>query len=353
MIEIYRGLRDPKKTAPVQFDTSLRNNLDDADRYLPAPGLVEAVNLAMMLGQPLLLNGKPGTGKSGLAYAVANELNLGDVYRINCKTDMRSSDLFYSFDHMRRLREVQFDDAPDIETYVNLQGLGAAIVRAAGKDHIPKPLRGTGTPAALGELFPDMFEHPSLQSIVLIDEIDKAPRDVPNDLLFELDRFQFDIPEIGIRIEADAARRPLVVVTSNSEKALPAPFLRRCVFFTIPFPEITTDQPVASKNETDRRPAYTLENIVVGRIQGIKGSVLLKEGLEIFGLLRNKSQISNRPSPAEFLTWLLVLKRKFGSDIHLRTDPNALLETLSLLLKSESDAQRGRRIVQEWLGRKD
>ena len=254
MLNIYKGLKDPQATDPVEFDTSLRDGLDKAARYLPAPGLVDAVNLSMLLGQPLLLNGEPGTGKSGLAYAVSNELNLGDVYRVNCKTDMRSQDLFYSFDHMRRLRDSHGTEASPAEAYVALTGLGAAIVRAAGADHRPELLRGGGEERALSAIFPKMFDHPSVQSVVLIDEIDKAPRDVPNDLLFELDRFQFDIPELGIRIKADPSRRPMVVVTSNSEKALPAPFLRRCVFYTIPFPPFEDDLPVSTDKPGAGRP---------------------------------------------------------------------------------------------------
>ncbi|WP_171182085.1 MoxR family ATPase [Ruegeria sp. HKCCD8929] len=351
MLEIYKGLQNPVTRNPVKFDTSLRDGLDTAARYLPAPGLVDAVNLAMLLGQPLLLNGEPGTGKSGLAYAVANELCLGDVYRVNCKTDMQSSDLFFSFDHMRRLRESRVEKEAGVETYVSLQGLGAAIVRAAGKDHTPDLLRGTGKSRNLGDLFPDMFEHPAVQSVVLIDEIDKAPRDVPNDLLFELDRFQFDIPELGIRIKAKPSQRPLVVVTSNSEKALPAPFLRRCVFFTIPFPDWDLDDaPVDSGKQ--ERPAYNLENIVVGRIEGINGSILLQEGLQLFGLLRESFEISNPPSPAEFLNWLLVLKQKIGTQQHLRTYRAGLLDSLTLLLKNDNDAKIGRKIVKNWLVQK-
>ncbi len=345
MVTQYTGKPGRMAAAPVNFDTGLRDSLDNPAGYLPAPNLVTAVNAAMLLGQPLLLNGEPGTGKSGLAGAVAHELSLGPVLRVNCKADMRSVDLFYGFDHTRRLYDASAGTASGAESYVSLQGLGAAIVRAAGADARAVPSRGTGAGARLGDLFPDMQLGAPQQSVVLIDEIDKASRDVPNDILVEIDAMRFDIAELGVTIAADTRRKPFVVITSNSEKALPAPFLRRCVFYTIPFPALPEEVSEAAPG----RPAYTLENIVTERIKGLAGSSLLAEGLQVFRLLRDPARFETRPSPAEFMNWLLYLREHHKDDFHLRSAPDLVRKSLVLLLKSERDRQIGDAEITKWL----
>ncbi len=339
----YTGIQGKKSAQPVSFDTSLRANLEKPEGYLPAPGLVTAVNAAILLGQPLLLNGEPGTGKSALAEAVAHELNLGEVQRVDCKADIRSIDLFYYFDHIRRLHEANDGHPP--EEYAKLQGLGAAIVRAAGGDAVTETIRQGVAPRKLKDIFPDLALDAPAQSVVLIDEIDKASRDVPNDILVEIDKMRFDMPELGIRIEADKKHMPLVIITSNSEKSLPAPFLRRCIFYTIPFPALPHEKPETSP---DGKP-YTLEEIVISRISDLSGSALLKDGLDLFSNLRDNTRFEQRPSPAEFMNWLLYMRHHNDAEVHPRSVPDLVRGSVSVLLKSDRDRRTGLAVIENWL----
>ena len=350
MKQYYTGKPGFQNSEPVAFDTGLRARLDKPEGYLASDDLVAAVNTAMTLGQPLLLNGEPGVGKSGLAHAVAHELNLGPVKKIVCKADMRSGDLFYSFDHIWKLYDnsSQGGGAQPDHAYITFHGLGAAIMRAAGADHKAAPLDGSepGEQHRLDTLFPTLGLGKSVQSVVLIDEIDKASRDVPNDILDEIDKTEFSIPEMGVSISTEAHQKPLVIITSNSEKALPGPFLRRCIFYSIEYPSLPGETPKPSKG----RKAYTMENIVLERVEGIhKDWALLQEGLLILKELRNLAQFQQPPSPAEFMNWLLYMKSKFGQDIHLASEPQEVIESLKILLKNETDRKAGQKKIKAWL----
>lgn len=353
---IYQGnIKDADiPSEPQAFDTGLRTTLDDPSGYLPHPDLVKAVNAAMFLGQPLLLSGAPGVGKSSLAKSVARALALGPVAEVYCKADMSSADLFYSFDHMRRLFDANSvqpgHKVPDIETYLEFKPLGAAILRAAGPDNVTRPIEGMNAPErTLRDLAGDsIFERPVGQSVVLLDEIDKAPRDVPNDILNEIDKMEFKIPELGQTIEAPKNKRPFVVMTSNSERNLPAPFLRRCVFFSIPFPSLRSLKGASFANES----APTVEDIVSTRIVRVKGTRLLNDALDVFGALRDpRHGLRQPPSPAELMNWLLLLLQVLNNDaeVDLTSHRAAALDYLSVLLKEEEDQIVGRGVVEAWL----
>ena len=182
--------------------------------YHVTPEVADAVNLAIALGRPLLVQGDPGVGKTALAKAVADNLEL-PLERAYIKSTSRAQDLLYTFDAVRRLYDLQKPSALaeavelDPARYLQLGALGRAIVRSRSEQ----------------------------QSVVLIDEIDKADIDFPNDLLRELDELAFDVPEVpAFDGRANRKLRPVVIITNNEERSLPAAFLRRCVFHYIEFP---------------------------------------------------------------------------------------------------------------------
>ena len=191
--------------------------------YLATKELEDAVNLAITLGRPLLLQGEPGSGKTRLAYTVAYTLGL-PMEEAYIKSTSRAQDMLYSYDAVRRLYDAQ---------------LGAADAAAAGRARDPNNYIRLGP---LGRAF--LRATYQRRSVVLLDEIDKADLDFPNDLLRELDRMEFDIPDApGRRIAAPPGRpdlRPIIFITHNEEKALPPAFLRRCIYHFVEFPKERT-----------------------------------------------------------------------------------------------------------------
>jgi MoxR-like ATPase len=261
-------------------------------RYLADPHLVAAVNTALIVEQPLLVTGEPGTGKTTLAWSIANELGLGEVLEFHTRSDHRAVDALYEVDHLLRFYHAQVRDerATRPEHYVKWNALGEAIM---------SPTR----------------------RLVLIDEIDKAPRDFPNDLLDEIDQMSFYIPELDVRYRA--TERPIVIITSNSERQLPDPFLRRCVFTRIEFPD-----------------AERLKLILHERLGGLNLSDRLTDvAVRRFEELRDLAGLEKKPATGELIAWVKVL-----SATHV--DPEALeamrlpdLPAPSALVKTEQDAR--------------
>ena len=355
-----RGKRDPRiadQLPPVDL-----RKLTDPEHYQAPPALAAAVNVALTLGMPLLLTGEPGSGKSGVAESLAWQLGLDPVLRFPVKSDTESRDLFYRFDTVGRFHAAnaarQGDSPIDPGLYISFEPLGRAILDALSREQRAR------LPLPAHKLDPDAKRR---RAVVLIDEIDKAPRDVPNDILVEIERMQFDIPELAapggdpvrVALEDKAdTYRPIVIFTSNSEKALPDPFLRRCVYHHLSFP------PFAAEGETGGGEVVTVESIVRARLgeRFISGEVSkwIDPPLGLFRHLRaERTGLARRPSLAELLDWLNHLmpqgeRPEDWSTLAALTTPdpkeNAHLEqaTATLLLKDKADHARVAKLIADW-----
>lgn len=225
--------------------------------YVASPPLRSAVNVSIALQRPLLIRGEPGTGKTLLAHSIAKGLGK-DLIIWNIKSTTKAQEGLYVYDTVQRLNDSRFGDkdVSDISQYIVLGKLGESF---AAKEQV----------------------------VLLIDEIDKADLEFPNDLLNELDVMTFYIPETKKTVTAEV--RPIVIVTSNAEKELPDAFLRRCVFHYIEFPD-----------------KEMMEEIVRVHYPDIEKN-LLKEALKVFYALRNVDDFRKKPSTSELLDWLQAL----------------------------------------------
>ena len=251
--------------------------------YVASEELLQAVNIAVVLGKPLLIKGEPGTGKTRLAEAVASALGM-ELLVWNIKSTTKAQDGLYVYDVVQRLYDSQFggQGVDDIEKYIHLGKLGEAFTAPA-------------------------------QTVLLIDEIDKADLEFPNDLLWELDRMEFHIPETGRTVRA--VHRPVVIITSNAEKELPDAFLRRCVFHYIEFPDRELMAEIVKVHFPDL------------------DEHLLTQVLEAFYRIRSLPQIRKKPSTSEIVDWIRAL-------VHAGVDPDRVVDEvpfLGVLLKKNED----------------
>ena len=218
--------------------------------------LEAAVDVAIGLGRPLLVSGEPGGGKTELGFAIARRLGISRLYFFSTRSVSEARDLFYIYDAVRRFRDANFRGAGDEKgvpaaNYIEYQALGAAILDAQAYANVAHMLDGARAylhPEDPRSDLPKQDRH-AQRSLVIIDEIDKASRDFPNDVLSEIETLQFAVPELGSSnagpgskrpqtpsFPADPLFRPIIVITSNEERQLPDAFLRRCVFHQIQFP---------------------------------------------------------------------------------------------------------------------
>ncbi|MBW3096570.1 AAA family ATPase [Pseudohoeflea coraliihabitans] len=269
---------------------------EGTDSYVAEKDLTIAVNAAIRLERPLLVKGEPGTGKTELARQVAASLDL-DLIEWSIKSTTKAQQGLYEYDAVNRLRDSQLGDerVNDISNYIRKGKLWTA------------------------------FEAEQ-RAVLLIDEIDKADIEFPNDLLQELDRMEFYVYETGEMIKA--RQRPIVIITSNNEKELPDAFLRRCFFHFIRFPDMET-----------------LQRIVDVHYPGIKQS-LVREALAQFYEIRDTAGLKKKPSTSEVLDWIRLLVADDVAPEDLRGDArNALPKLHGALLKNEQDVHLFERLA--------
>jgi MoxR-like ATPase len=324
----YSGRPSPRQPQePLPLPLLDMEKAADPKGYIPDEGLVDAVNVALLLQQPLLLTGEPGTGKTQLAYSIAWELGLAEPLVFETKSTSLSRDLFYTFDNVRRFQAShKADEDIDPRLFIQFNALGLAILQ-------------TLDPSEAARYLPPGAElHQRVRrSVVLIDEIDKAPRDFPNDILNEIEKLYFRIPELRTGpILAGSALRPIVVITSNSEKSLPDAFLRRCIFYHIPFPDETR-----------------LEEIVLSRVSGLSSGTgtVLTGVLDFFERLRQpQAGLRKKPGTAELLNWVAALMGVgIEPAVALKSQAEKAVRTLSALAKHPEDQVRVIGLFKTWI----
>ncbi|WP_046007305.1 AAA family ATPase [Pseudoalteromonas rubra] len=259
------------------------------ESYIASTALQQAVNAAVLLEKPLLIKGEPGTGKTLLAEELAKSLDT-ELIQWHIKSTTKAQQGLYEYDAVSRLRDSQLGDARvhDIGNYIIKGKLWQAFTQAK-------------------------------RPVLLIDEIDKADIEFPNDLLLELDRMEFHVYETGEQVKAQV--RPIVIITSNNEKELPDAFLRRCFFHYIDFPD---------KEE--------MQAIIDVHFPAIKPR-LVKQALEVFFELRSVAGLKKKPSTSELLDWLkLLLAEDIDPEtLQDRSHKGGLMPMFGALLKNEQD----------------
>ncbi|MDP2484272.1 AAA family ATPase [Pseudoalteromonas marina] len=266
---------------------------NSTDNYIASSSLKQAVNAAIMLEKPLLIKGEPGTGKTMLAEELAKSLNT-ELIQWHIKSTTKAQQGLYEYDAVSRLRDSQLGDerVHDIGNYIVKGKLWQAFTYAELNGKRP---------------------------VLLIDEIDKADIEFPNDLLLELDKMEFHVYETGERIIAK--ERPIVIITSNNEKELPDAFLRRCFFHYIDFPS-----------------SEEMQQIVDVHYPNVKQD-LVRQALEVFFNLREANGIKKKPSTSELLDWLKLLMAEDidAKTLHDKTQKGGLMPMFGALLKNEQD----------------
>jgi len=315
---------------PITVKKQLRKPFR-AEDYILHEELQNAVEVAIALGQPLLITGEPGTGKTKLAWKVADELSKDGKANFspkplifNTKTSSAARDLFYTYDaisHFQAANIKQEAGQPTAKTadFIDLQALGKAIA-LTNPEKLDASRFATKLPAK------------PQSSVVLIDEIDKAPRDFTNDILNEIDNYAFRIKEQdNYQVDRDVNQQIVVIMTSNSEKNLPDAFLRRCVFYHIPFPssellmEIVKTQLGSSTSFTDQAL-----QVLLAKFDDIR-----------------RQAVRKKPATAELMGWLRVLELQGYLEKSTHEQEKLLLQNLSVLVKTKEDLDAIRALLKE------
>lgn len=279
--------------------------LNDPINYIPSSDLIESLNIAVGLGQPLLLSGEPGVGKTQFAYWISTFFNLRAPLVFNVKSTSTVKDLLYIYDEKSHLQQAQISrevlSNEDIENkFISYRALGEAIIR-------------------------------NERTVVLIDEIDMASREFPNDLLDILESLRFEVTEVGKTHVTSGKNRPIIIITTNSEKNLPDAFLQRCIFFFIPQP-----------SEAE------LFQILKTKFSHQRSDEFLQLVVNMFSEFRSIT-VTKKPSIGELISWTTALIMMDVNDLKSQNSNNKLLSSLSIIFKTTEDLMKARNILQNKL----
>ncbi|TPK87363.1 MoxR family ATPase [Mesorhizobium sp. B2-4-17] len=274
----------------------VRSHQDFAPGYVASAPFLTAANVALSLGRPLLLTGEPGSGKTLAAYWLAHVLDLGGVLEFNVKSESRAQQLLYDFDAVSWFRESQ------------------AAAAAGSKEKIDKTKHIH--PGVLGRAF-GWKEPPERVAVVLIDEIDKAPRDFPNDLLLELDQMRFRIAEDDDReVVCPDDRRPVVVITSNQERRLPDPFLRRCVQHEIKLDDDTIAKILSTHMSVVRMMSGPALKPAEEKAVAEAETAIIDAALPVWGAVK-RTKLGRNYTIDEFWRWLALATYGLRTSVEL------------------------------------
>ena len=269
--------------------------------YWAGEDLETSVNVALALGRPLLVTGEPGVGKTHLGFSIARRLGISQVLTFTSKSNSQARDLFYQYDALGRFQAAQVyaselgaaapserPKPPSAADFIEYAALGRAILDAHAPEEVAHLAAGS-------------YRHPgqARRSVIIVDEVDKAPRDFPNDLLIEIESLAFQVPELASKTREKAPgispgvikrrERPIVIITSNSERQLPDAFLRRCVFHHIEFPA----------------SASVLHKIIIDRLGAdAPHDALISDAVELVTRLRRSSQMEKLPATDELIAFV-------------------------------------------------
>lgn len=349
---LYNGSGDRTPRGWAEIRPVDPSPLTDPEFYIAPPELAAAVNVALDMGMPLLLTGEPGCGKSELASSIAWELEFpllpgqtgeyAEPLRFTVKSDTHSSELFYRFDTLGRFHK-KSDGTSNPHEFITFEALGKAILYALGRKQVSQKLMREAD-------WNELPETPC-RAVVLIDEIDKAPREVPNDILNEIERLSFKIPELFEQFPGELSlgknnpNRPVIILTSNDERPLPKAFLRRCVYHHMEPPPY-------------RGERFSIESIVKKRLfqrfdEPIDADTLrlLDEAIDLYEHLRN-GKLEKKPNIAELLAWVSYLGRQKNAEGQLPGMRDTLFQTSArhTLLKLKKDQTEGAKLIKAWAG---
>lgn len=322
--------------------------IDDGEDQ-PGERVVRAINTALALQMPLLVSGEPGSGKTQLGYAIAHELGKPAPMKFVTKSVSTAQDLFYTYDAVRHFQITQTagkdgaadESVSDVRNFIDLAPLGLAILLALPLDgrrpFLPPNFESVeASNPQQAERLAQLKNPEPRQSVVIIDEIDKAPRDFPNDLLHEMENLRFRVPELG-GIETpgiESGLQPIIIITTNSERQLPDAFLRRCAYVHIEYPR-----------------GKALESILASRLAGVfeASSPFLVDAQKFYEDLRAKQIIDKPPGTAELLQFLQAMAAS-GVDQNqpMGAQPDLVAQGVALLGKIKTDQERILTAMTDW-----